>query len=55
MLQDSGQAGALEITSAMLTAGIDAFWEFDLDDDGSEIIVRTVFERMINAMAKQTD
>ena len=43
----AGQAGpGIEITPAMLEAGMDEFWKHDLDEEGSSAILRAVFLAM---------
>ncbi len=56
MAQDSRQAGAIEIevTSAMIEAGRDVYFELDNDEVVSSEIVMRIFEAMLAANFKQT-
>jgi cobalamin biosynthesis Mg chelatase CobN len=44
------QAGGIEITQRMLAAGRKAFWEHDVEEAGSEIVLREIFEAMLQAV-----
>ena len=41
------------ITPAMIEAGLDAYWSLDVEESGSEAVVRAVFSAM--ALAKLID
>ena len=43
-------ADEIEVTPAMIEAGINAYFDFSRDDD-SEMIVATIFEAMLRAAA----
>lgn len=44
---DALSQGEIEITPAMVEAGITAFWDLDVEDVGSAVVVVEVFKAMM--------
>jgi hypothetical protein len=51
-LDDSRQAGATEIdvTPAMIEAGMVVYWDSDIESDGSRVVLASVFRAMVAVM-----
>jgi hypothetical protein len=49
MAQDARQAGAIEITDAMIEAGMDALYEFEAEEFGPAKTVTKIYEAMVSS------
>lgn len=52
MDRPAAQTKEVQITPAMIEAGVDAYWELDVEESGSRVLVSRVFEAM--ALAGQS-